>query len=222
MRIAFITRRHPPGVPSPTLFEAARLLGDWGAEITLIYPEEDPIDPREVREDHDLYLLNSGTEAALSLAGALDTLGARILNPFQATQRCRDRIVASRTLDAAGVLVPKSYLEGRPPSGHDLELFGIGDHLFGVDGEPFTITPVLREIGIRCARAFGLRVFGIDVVVSDGQPYVVDINPFPGFEGVPEAALRLADWIYAATSHISLSAVGAGGDEPAVPTMSPA
>ena len=37
-------------------------------------------------------------------------------------------------------------------------------------------------------------------MISDDRPYVVDVNPFPGFKGVPEAALRLADYVYAAAA----------------------
>jgi glutathione synthase/RimK-type ligase-like ATP-grasp enzyme len=86
----------------------------------------------------------------------------------------------------------------------------MGGQLFGVKrvwpartyedklGEPFTVTAELREIALRVARAFGTDLFGLDIVVSDGRPYVVDINPFPGFKGVPDAALRLADYLYTA------------------------
>ena len=35
-------------------------------------------------------------------------------------------------------------------------------------------------------------------VFSGNKPYVVDVNSFPGFKGVPDAALRLADYIFSA------------------------
>jgi ribosomal protein S6--L-glutamate ligase len=87
-------------------------------------------------------------------------------------------------------------------------LYCIGGQLFGVKrvwparsyeqklGEPFTVTPELRDIAMRCAEAFSTELFGLDIIESDGCPYVVDVNPFPGFKGVPEAALRLADYVY--------------------------
>jgi hypothetical protein len=34
--------------------------------------------------------------------------------------------------------------------------------------------------------------------MNEDRPYVVDMSSFPGFKGVPEAALRLADYIYTA------------------------
>jgi ribosomal protein S6--L-glutamate ligase len=40
--------------------------------------------------------------------------------------------------------------------------------------------------------AFSLDVFGIDMILVDGRAVVIDINAFPGFEGVPDAAANLA------------------------------
>ena len=96
------------------------------------------------------------------------------------------------------------------PEGLDHKIYCIGTQLFGVErvwpaltyeqkvGRPFTITPELRDISLRCSHAFGVDLIGIDVVFSDNKPYVVDVNSFPGFKGVPDAALRLADYIFSA------------------------
>jgi ribosomal protein S6--L-glutamate ligase len=101
-----------------------------------------------------------------------------------------------------------------PPQGRDLKIYCIGGQLFGVKrvwpartweeklGEPFTITPELRDIALRCSRVFGLDLYGLDIIESDGKPYVVDISSFPGFKGVPDAALRLADYIFAAAERL--------------------
>lgn len=64
-------------------------------------------------------------------------------------------------------------------------------------GEPFTVTPKMNEIALRCGRAFGIDMFGLDLIVSEGKSYVVDINTFPGFKGVPEAEQHLARYIEA-------------------------
>ena len=62
-------------------------------------------------------------------------------------------------------------------------------------GQPFTITPELRDIALRSGEAFGIDLYGLDIIESAGRPYVVDMSSFPGFKGVPDAALRLADYI---------------------------
>ncbi len=100
------------------------------------------------------------------------------------------------------------------PDGRDHKIYCIGGQMFGVMrvwpartyedklGEPFTVSPEMSEIALRCGRAFGIDLYGLDIVVSDGQPYVVDINTFPGFKGVPDAARLLADYIQAAVERV--------------------
>ena len=65
-------------------------------------------------------------------------------------------------------------------------------------GEPFPLTPQLRDLAWRCGRAFGIDLFGMDVVLSGGRPYVVDVNKSGSFMGVPDAPTLLAEHIYAA------------------------
>jgi ribosomal protein S6--L-glutamate ligase len=257
--------RHPQGRISPVMPEVVRLLSEWGVEVDLMYPEAQLNDLRALRVEHDLYVLKSGAEVALSVAGALDALGANILNSHPVSARCRDKIVATRILQRAGVPVPDTYIADHPaelaallddgplvikpyrgsqgrgvhmvwdadelhdvgtsdgpvfaqryhePDGRDRKVYCIGGQLFGVKriwpvrsyedklGEPFTVTPEIRDIALRCGRAFGMELFGLDIIVSEGRPYVVDVSSFPGFKGVPDAALRLADYIYAAGQRV--------------------
>jgi ribosomal protein S6--L-glutamate ligase len=81
-------------------------------------------------------------------------------------------------------------------------------------GEPFTITPDLRDIALRCGAAFGLELYGLDVIFSEGRPYVVDISSFPGFKGVPDAPLRLADYIFTAAQRVLAGEPPVGGAVP--------
>lgn len=93
----------------------------------------------------------------------------------------------------------------------DRKVYRIGDQIFGVkrsrpthahqveNREAFTIDAQLRDITVRIGEVLGTDLYGFDVVLSDDRPYVVDIHPFPEFKGVPDAALRLADYVYALT-----------------------
>ena len=92
MRIAFILTHHPPTRPSPIMPEVMRLLMEWGADVDMIYPEEQLTNLAHMRVEHDLYVLKSGTELALSLAGVLHVAGAKILNPYPAAEMLRDKI----------------------------------------------------------------------------------------------------------------------------------
>jgi len=211
------------------------------------------------------------------MAGVLHAQGAQILNPYPAALACRDKVVATTALRAAGLPVPETFavsrlahavplleagplickpargsqgrgvrvvrtpaeldalatettLHGEPwlaqrhhaPDGPDRKLYCIGDTVFGVDrtwpartyaeklGRPFTLDATLTELVLRCRATLGVPLLGVDVIESDGVPYVVDASSFPGFKGVPDAALRLADFIYwtARTQAPLLPAVG--------------
>jgi ribosomal protein S6--L-glutamate ligase len=94
------------------------------------------------------------------------------------------------------------------PDGRDHKIYVIGGDVFGVKrvwpagtyeekmGEPFSVTPDAREIALRCGRAFGVELYGLDIIWSGGKPYVVDISSFPGFKGVPDASRHIAGYIY--------------------------
>jgi ribosomal protein S6--L-glutamate ligase len=67
---------------------------------------------------------------------------------------------------------------------------------YGKEGEPLEASPALTRIVTKCAGVLKLKLFGLDIVISRGAPYVVDVQEFGSFAGVPEAAIRLADFIY--------------------------
>lgn len=273
MRICLLMVKHPPERKSPIMPEVVRLLEQRGAAIDILYPDEQLCDLATVRVEHDLYVLKSGTETALSLAGALHGQGATILNPYPAAAALRDKAVSTRILQAAGVPVPESYvttdparlaplLEGgpiitkpnrgpqgrgiqviraaeelatvkregalvfaqrfHPPDGRDLKIYGIGGRVFGVDrvwpprtyedklGRPFEVPAEIADLVRRCGEAFGVDLYGVDVIESGGVPYVVDMQCFPGFKGVPDAARLLADSIHEAARRGSRGHGGAG------------
>ncbi|HXL11882.1 MAG TPA: hypothetical protein VN955_10845, partial [Gemmatimonadales bacterium] len=95
--------------------------------------------------------------------------------------------------------------------GPDRKIYSIGSEMFGVLrswparthreklGQAFTPDAELVDITRRCGAALGIDLFGVTVVQSAGKPYVVDMTSIPGFKGVPDAARRLAEYIYAAT-----------------------
>ena len=127
--------------------------------------------------------------------------------------------------DGIGVRVVKSVAElaavppGRDPvfaqryhapQGRDRKIYVVGGQLFGVkkvfpirteqdgQGEPFTPRPELCEIARRCGQAFGIDLYSVDIIESDGRPYVVDMCSIPGCGGVPDAPRHLAAYLIAA------------------------
>jgi ribosomal protein S6--L-glutamate ligase len=268
-RIALIMKRYPPSQVGPVMPAVCRSLRDRGNRVDIVHPEERLTGLDGLRVDRDLYVLKSKTELARSLAGALDALGAAILNPFSVAMQCRDKAVATKILQEAGVPTPETFVAAHPadlgpalregtlvvkphrgsggrgvrvvrteddlaslapsngvifaqryhrPQGPDHKIYRIGDQVFGVErvwpprtyeeklGRAFVPSPEEREIALRCGEAFGIDLYGIDIVISDGRPYVVDISSFPGFKGIPGAAGRIAQ-------HIHAAALRAAGEE---------
>jgi ribosomal protein S6--L-glutamate ligase len=244
---------------NPNITETVRLLTQQGATVDLIYPDNQMTDLNDIKVDHDLYVIKSGTDLSMSMAGSFHAMGAATLNPFPVVSMMRNKIIVTRILQNAGIPTPKTYigndlktlvplLEEGPlilkpyrgtrglginilwdassildlsldgpflvqryhkPDGPDYKIFNIGGQLFGVRriwpirkyedklGEPFEVTPELRDIALRTGRAFGIDLYGLDVVMSEGVPYVVDVNKFGSYMGVPDAPRLLATYIYA-------------------------
>lgn len=49
---------------------------------------------------------------------------------------------------------------------------------------------------IRLGRKLGMSVFGLDYILTDKGPYIVDVNDFPSFNSIPEGVSFIADYIY--------------------------
>ena len=89
-----------------------------------------------------------------------------------------------------------------PGDGLDRKLYVIGDRVHGVlrrwpapadrAGTPFPVPTALARVARAAAAALDLTICGVDVVVGPTGPVVVDVNPFPGFKGVPGAAELVA------------------------------
>jgi ribosomal protein S6--L-glutamate ligase len=139
--------------------------------------------------------------------------GPLVVKPYRGTGGSGVYVVRSAAELAAAVPAGKDPLFAQryhAPEGRDLKMYLIGDKVFGVEkvfprrteeekhGKPFTPSPELRQIVLRCARAFGIDLCGVDIIESEGQPYVVDISSMPGFKGVPDAPLHLASYLYQA------------------------
>ncbi len=105
------------------------------------------------------------------------------------------------------ILVQRYY---QSDDGLDHKLFRIGDDVLGVRriwplrtyedklGEPFAVPQELRDIMLRAGRALGISLYSLDIVISQGRPYVVDINEVGSYMGVPNAPKLLADYLYEA------------------------
>jgi ribosomal protein S6--L-glutamate ligase len=257
MRICFLLERGSPPRVNPIVAETMEILTGRGAKVWAKYAEEELIRLDSLSIEADLYLLKSNTELSLSLALALETLGARVVNSVDSCLLCKDKVLAAATLVQSGIRAPHSLVAAspsrlsgeistgplilKPYRGHyglgisvvrdtseippadsypdlvfaqkyledsrrDLKICGIGQDIFGIRksfsagsflkaGEPCNLPASLEGTARRCAEAFGLELFGLDIAECKDDFFVVDVNYFPGYRGVPDAARRLADHI---------------------------
>jgi ribosomal protein S6--L-glutamate ligase len=257
-RVCFLLERGSPPRLNRIFADVFERLQQRNIDVEVRFPEEELWSVDAVRVEADLYLLKSDTEFALSLATALERMGARVLNTARASSLAKDKLLAAMTLARAGIPAPPSLAASaprqlrplvmdrplilKPHRGYhgagitvakrptdlpdatcypdavfaqdylanarrDLKLYGIGDEVFGVR-KAFTSTSYLQpgvttrlsqdveRLARRCAAAFGLELYGLDIAEdSERGLQVIDVNYFPGYRGVPDAARRLADYI---------------------------
>jgi ribosomal protein S6--L-glutamate ligase len=102
-----------------------------------------------------------------------------------------------------GPQVVQDFVAGGPS---DLKLYVVGGRVFGVrkpfshdsfsePGRPCDVPDAARDVALRCGRAFGLCLYGLDVIESPEGPVVVDVNYFPGYRGIPDADALVADYL---------------------------
>ncbi|XP_069392626.1 inositol-tetrakisphosphate 1-kinase [Paralichthys olivaceus] len=85
-----------------------------------------------------------------------------------------------------------SHNVSKPESSSDLNS---RENVEGVSQPPSD--DVIRELSRSLREALGVSLFGIDVIINNqtGQHAVIDINAFPGYEGVPEFFSHLLNHI---------------------------
>lgn len=120
----------------------------------------------------------------------------------------RGVLLARRPADLpAAAPYPGPYLVQQlvPGDGPDRKVYVIGTQVAGVlrpwpvrtrtdkHGQPYAPTPAERAAALGAGLALGLEVYGVDLRGDADRPVVVDVNPMPGFAGVPDADRHLAD-----------------------------
>jgi ribosomal protein S6--L-glutamate ligase len=138
--------------------------------------------------------------------------GPLVIKPYDGSGGYGVRVVhepSALSDDSAGSgqILAQRY---HPPDGRDLKIYVIGGRVFGVEkefparteeekhGRPFSPTAEQRDLALRCGEAFGIDLYGVDLIESEGRPYVVDMGSLPGFKGVPDAGTLLARYFYRA------------------------
>lgn len=163
------------GLPMPTTYAAARV------ELLADVPESDY--PLVVKP------ADGSSGRAVHLVAAPDRLAGLV--PVLRGER---------------LLIAQPYV---PNPGVDIKVYCVGDDFHATERRsplhPDRVhherrVPLSREIAAIAAQVgavYGLDLYGLDVLLGPDGPVVVDVNDFPSFRQVPDAASRVADEILA-------------------------
>ncbi|HEU5230133.1 MAG TPA: hypothetical protein VFU49_20100, partial [Ktedonobacteraceae bacterium] len=106
---------------------------------------------------------------------------------------------------------PVILQEFSPSDGWDIKLWVIDQQIFaarrrtplepGAPKEDFPLTTDelpedWKSITLEIGKTFNLRLYGVDLLMTDSGPVIVDVNSFPGFRGVQgadDALVRLVE-----------------------------
>jgi ribosomal protein S6--L-glutamate ligase len=139
-----------------------------------------------------------------ALAAELEA-GPRFVKPVRGAHGQQAGMLGRGEADSAGPgpwLVQELVGDGSPVV---LKVYGVGSRnsvrrvafVPGVVDSPREpvegADPSLSRIAIAAAEICGLVCYGADFVVGREGPVLVDLNAFPGYRGVPEAARWIAD-----------------------------
>lgn len=139
-------------------------------------------------------------------------------------------VVVRSPADLTRMPAPKQPMIVQPLiPGTDLKVYVVGDQVFAMRKRfagtgfrgvclPCAVTPEVRDIALRCGRAFGLGLYGLDIIESPGGPVVVDLDYAPGYRGVADIAPLIARYIEEFACRIPEHAnqtVGTDDSEPA-------
>jgi ribosomal protein S6--L-glutamate ligase len=91
-----------------------------------------------------------------------------------------------------------------PNAGDDIKLYNTGQAVHAVrrrsslhggldrEREQIAVTDDMRDLAVRIGAAYGLDVYGADVIAGDSGCTVVDVNDFPSFGMIAEAPREVA------------------------------
>lgn len=91
-------------------------------------------------------------------------------------------------------------------AGYDLKAYVVGDSvrlvrkpspLHGGTGptKELPLPPEVERLALLCGRLFGLEIYGVDLLHNDDGWQVVEVNDFPSFSAIPDAADWIADYL---------------------------
>jgi ribosomal protein S6--L-glutamate ligase len=101
-----------------------------------------------------------------------------------------------------GPYLVQEYVAG---DGRDYKVYVVGEQVRGLikwrspneepQVAPFDVDEQIADISRHVGQVLQLEIYGVDFLVGPNGPVVVDVNPFPGFRGVPRAAETIVNYL---------------------------
>ncbi|GGR11825.1 ATP-grasp domain-containing protein [Streptomyces netropsis] len=125
-------------------------------------------------------------------------------------------VASGREGAGEGMLIAQPYV---PNAGVDLKVYCVDGEFFATERcsplhpdrpgreRQVPLTAEVAAIAAEVGAAFGLDLYGLDVVLGPDGPVVVDVNDFPSFRQVPDAVARVA-WAVLRLAHAGTQAPG--------------
>ncbi|WP_255949739.1 ATP-grasp domain-containing protein [Streptomyces odontomachi] len=104
-------------------------------------------------------------------------------------------------LAGEGLLIAQPYVSN---AGVDIKVYSVGGELYAterrsplhpdhaVEERRVPLSDEVAAIAAQVGVVYGLDLYGVDIVLGPDGPVVVDVNDFPSFRKVPDAAARVA------------------------------
>ena len=118
-----------------------------------------------------------------------------------------DAAFAENPTDHYGLPQPLFAQRDVPSAGLDTKVYVVGERQWAItrpwpthtaqdkQGQHASMDAELRAAAFACGEALGLEIYGVDFLIAGRKRHVVDINAFPGFKGVGEAAGEIASYL---------------------------
>jgi ribosomal protein S6--L-glutamate ligase len=114
-------------------------------------------------------------------------------------------------LDAFGFPIPVFAQREVPTDGVDFKVYAVGDRMWSMlkrwparrpedkIGVAVPLPEHIQRVAHAVGRALGLELYGVDFLLPDNDParcVVVDVNAFPGYNGLADAPEALAAFLF--------------------------
>ena len=135
-----------------------------------------------------------------------------VIKPHRGSGSKGVRIIGQEECASGGSESLEFMQEYLVSDGEDLKVYVIGQEISAIKrvfsaktlveklGRPVQVTQQVRTMALTCGKLFNLEIYSMDVIETAVGPFIVDVNFFPGFVGVPGGAELLADYIISAAT----------------------